>query len=248
MNYKAGEFARADELFRRLIQERPDSDWSDDARLLLAESDFFADRLEPARTAFRDLADDERSDDFVRQRSLVLLLDIGARLDDWDDVRKVAEDLITHYPDSDHRTYADYRLGEARLRGGKLAEAEQAFQALMDRRDDPTVAEAEWLPSIWLMQAEAALGLKNYDQVRITATEFTEQFPESPFQYHLDEVVGAAFSSRRASTRPARPFSESSIRPRGPRLRPLPSPSSTSPSPTSPRSATRTRSMPTTGC
>ncbi len=193
VNYKAGQFERSDELFRKLIQERPDSDWSDDARLLLAESDFFADRLEPARQAFRELAADERADDFVRQRSLVLLLDIGAKRDDWSDVTQIAGDLIARYPDSDHRAYADYRLGESLLRSGKFDEARPLFESLIARRNEPSLAGTEWLPSVWLMLAEVDLGQKNYDGVRTTVAQFRDEFPDAPFQYKLDEVVGRSY-------------------------------------------------------
>ena len=48
LNYEAQRYEKADDLFRRLIEQVPDSDLVDNARLSLAESDLLADRL--ART------------------------------------------------------------------------------------------------------------------------------------------------------------------------------------------------------
>ncbi|MFO1094031.1 MAG: tetratricopeptide repeat protein [Planctomycetaceae bacterium] len=52
LSYENQRFERSDELFKLLIEKRPDSDLADDARLYLAESQFFAEKLDEAAAAF----------------------------------------------------------------------------------------------------------------------------------------------------------------------------------------------------
>ncbi|MBX3436940.1 MAG: tetratricopeptide repeat protein, partial [Planctomycetaceae bacterium] len=183
--YNAEQFDRSDELFRLLIAETPQSQWADDAKLLLAESDFFADRFEAARDAFRSLVSDPQTDEFVRQRALLLLVDAAVELEDWKTVSETATDLRTllveKAPETSDRWYAEYRLAEAALRAGEARGAADQLQKLIDDQANTAVTDEKWFPSVWLMLAESQLRLKEYDAVDETVARFKRENPESPF-------------------------------------------------------------------
>ncbi|MEZ6057753.1 MAG: tetratricopeptide repeat protein, partial [Planctomycetaceae bacterium] len=116
LHYEAEKFERSDELFRQLVKECPKSEYADDAKLYVAESDYFANRLEPAKMAFEELSKLPEADDFVRHRSLVLLLDIAERGGDTDTVIAISKQMAEQFPKSDQVAYSQYRRGEALLK------------------------------------------------------------------------------------------------------------------------------------
>ena len=196
MHYNAQAFDRANELFEKLVEEQPNSSWADDAQMLLAESDYFAQKYDSAREAFRELIGQDTTDAFVRERSLLLLMDVAVKLDDWKDAAAMADRLAKRFPDSEHRWEAAYRRGEAKLRLNQHAEAAQIFGGLVQQRNDTSLKEESWFPGTWLMLAEAQLRLQQYDRLKDTVAQFGELFPESPLQYHLDDVHGRALQKQ----------------------------------------------------
>jgi TolA-binding protein len=199
LHYNNKDYERSDELFRLLISESPKSEWADDARLLLAESEFFADKFEAARTSFRQIVSDPAADEFVRQRALLLLIDSAVALTDWETVTEAAtalrELLRQSSPDDHDRWYAEYRLGEAKLRREDWQGAALDLKQLIDQHLQTEVGQAEWFPMVWPMLAEAQLRLKEYPAVDETVAQFKRQYPESPFTYQLDEVLGRRFAN-----------------------------------------------------
>jgi TolA-binding protein len=190
VNYNAERYDRSDALFRKLLEVRPQSPLADDVRLLLAESDFFADRFEPAREAFRALADDSRTDPEVRERALLLLIDACHRLEDWEQLGTAAQRLQADFPQSEHAPYASYRNGEALLQQQQPAEARKLLEAVLTTRENPAVRDAEWFPGVWLLLAETDLQLKDYAGVDEVVATFKQTFPDAPLAYHLDDVAG----------------------------------------------------------
>ncbi|MGE0377109.1 MAG: tetratricopeptide repeat protein [Planctomycetaceae bacterium] len=199
LHYNTEQFERSDELFRLLIRETPDSKWADDARLLLAESDYFADRFEQARDAFREILSNPATDEFVRKRALLLLVDSAAELEDWKQVSEAAGTLrkllLEQSPESADRWYLEYRLAEAALRGGEPESAAVQLKSLVDGQSGTSVAEETWFPNVWLMLSEAQLRLKDYASVEQTVTQFKQHNPESPFTYQLDDVLGRRYKN-----------------------------------------------------
>jgi TolA-binding protein len=196
LSYEAEKFDRSDEVFGMLLRERPGSDLADDARLYLGESHFFSERLDEARKLFQQLGTDPKADEFVRHRSLVLLLDITARQKDWREVARAADALTKQFPTSNERWYAQYRIGEAALEQGDVGRAIAALSAVREHADDPAVARAEWLPSAYLLLAEARLKQKDYPGVEATLGELRTRDPQSPWLYQADEILGRSFKNR----------------------------------------------------
>ncbi|MBL8851991.1 MAG: tetratricopeptide repeat protein, partial [Planctomycetaceae bacterium] len=195
LSYEGRRFERSDELFALLVEQRPDSDLADEARLYLAESRYFAGEVDEAGAEFAKLADDPRADDFVRHRSSVLLLDIAADRERWDELLQRAERFQQQFPASAQLAYAQYRAGEAALQADNLDRAISELTALAAKTDEK-VTQAEWYSSIYVLLAEAQFRKQDYPQVEATVAAFRERFPSSPLLYHADEVLGRSYIKR----------------------------------------------------
>ncbi|MEZ6067103.1 MAG: tetratricopeptide repeat protein [Planctomycetaceae bacterium] len=194
LHYEQKDYDRSDALYARLVELRPESPLADDAKLFLAESHYFAERLVEARKAFEDVADDANVDEFVGQRALTLLLDMAAAREDWQDVIRVVGLIRDRYPASPEIPYASYRLGEAYLKTGDNARAIAEIEPL-HASTDATVRGAAWFASARVLLAEAYLREKQYANVEQVVTAFREQHPAAPLLYQADEVLGRRFKN-----------------------------------------------------
>ena len=107
LNYEAQKYERADEIFRRLVQEMPSSELADNAQLSLAESELIASRLDAARQIFQGLLVSDKSDQEVKERSLYQLIVLAVDQGRWVDVRILDETLRSQFLMSPYRWYAD---------------------------------------------------------------------------------------------------------------------------------------------
>lgn len=188
--YENEEFDRSDELFAKLLTIAPESEFADDAKLYLAESDFFAGNVDAAAEKFKELAASEKSDAYVKERSSVLLLDIAADQQNWEELTKLSQRFEKEFPSSRSQLYAKFRLGEAQLRTGQNAAAITTLKNARQMAMDVETSGSAWLPSVWVFLAEAAIQERQYALVEELSVEFAKRFPESPFQYLIDEIVG----------------------------------------------------------
>jgi tetratricopeptide (TPR) repeat protein len=99
---------------------------------------------------------------------------------------------------SEHRPFAALCRAEATLAATGSGEADWksaavALEALRARRGEPAAAEWPWLPRAWVLGAEAAVRLKQYDVVERLAKELTEQGTAGAYVYQIDEVLGRAY-------------------------------------------------------
>jgi len=196
VNYDAGQFARSDELFQRLVDSYAQSEFHDDARLHLAESLIQSEKFDEAETAFKQLLDDSASDEFVREATLVNLMELAARKQDWKSSGQHADDLLKQFPDTSKTLEAKYRKGEAALRMDDFETARQMLSQVREALIAPTPENDgfEWSEGAWLLLAEAELQLRNYPEVDRLAEEFTTRFPMSKVVYQLDYILGRRFS------------------------------------------------------
>jgi cellulose synthase operon protein C len=203
LNYEAERFNRSDAIFRQLIDETPDSDRADNARLSLAESDLVGGRLDQAAQAFRDLAADPQAGGDVRQVALYHLIGIAADRADWRESLKAADQLTERYPDSNFRWHARFYSGEAHLQLGDLEKARDAFLALKTSAEESAVSRSEWFPRVWVLLAETYFRLKQYADVEATVDELRSRDPMSRYLYQADEVLGRSYKNQ-AKFDPAR--------------------------------------------
>jgi TolA-binding protein len=194
LHYEAMKYDRSDALFQQLIALRPASPFADDAKLYLGESHFFSGRLPEARAAFEALEKDSAADEFVLQRTLVLLIDMAAERKDWPEQTRLAKELQSRFPQGKDIPYARYRLGEALLQAGDAAGAAAELTALHDS-GDATIKSTAWFPSVRVLLAEATLQQPDYPAVERVVAAFHEQDPESPLLYQADEILGRRFKN-----------------------------------------------------
>jgi len=195
LSYENQRYGRSDELFTRLVEQCPESELTDDAKLYLAESRFFADEQETAQAAFAALVDDPQADEFVRHRASLLLLDITADREQWEQLLKYADRFREQFPNSEQQAYARYRAGEAALQSEQLDRAVEALTALTALQDEKTT-KAAWFSSVYVLLAEAQFRAKDYPAVEATVAAFRTRFPGSPLLYHADEVLGRSYIKR----------------------------------------------------
>ncbi len=196
LNYNARNFKRADQIFARLINETPESDLADNAQLSIAESLFIEGKSDEARTIFRELADGKKSDAEVREFARINLIKIGVRKEDWEDVDKVTEELITRFPKSEHFWFAHLRRGEALLSLGKLEDSGVLLEMVKSQKANPKVNTENWFPRVWVLLAEVELRKKNYAGVATVVGEFQKHDSDSPFLYQANEILGRSYKNQ----------------------------------------------------
>ncbi len=197
LHYEAEDYAKADVLFRRLIAERPESEFADDAALSLAESDLFAGRLDPAAESFRKLADDAKADARVRERSLSLLVGLAAERRDWKEATALATTFLDRFPESRERPIVQFQLGEAELQSGRPDDAVKTLSQVAALADDAAVKSQPWFPRTYVLLAEAAFQQKDYAAAEANVAKVKAVSPPPEYAYLADEVLGRALKNQR---------------------------------------------------
>ncbi|MCA8996575.1 MAG: tetratricopeptide repeat protein, partial [Planctomycetaceae bacterium] len=196
LSYNAKDFSRSDELYRLLLKERPDSDLADEARLILAESLRFDGNLTAAQDEFQKLFLDPRSDEFVRQRAVVHLLDLLAESKDWGASLELSEKVLGEFPQSEHRLYTEYRRGEALLQLKKTDEAIQQLTRLKEALANDLGSAPAWWPETWLLLAEAQFLKKDYSSMDETLGDLNVLGDGLPVLYRAEALRGRSLESR----------------------------------------------------
>jgi TolA-binding protein len=196
LQYGAENYARADEILKRLTAEYPSSDLADNARLSLAESAFLAGQLDAARSQFAALSTSSSADGMVQQKALYQLMRLELEARRWEALRKLCGDSLTRFPEGTYRCEFELHLAEADLNLGDFKAAHDRLVRLKSLKDDSGFKPGEWFPSVWVMLAETQWRLKAYDAVAETVAEFRAWDPRSPVLYQADEILGRSFKSQ----------------------------------------------------
>lgn len=196
LHYNDEQYERADELFGLLIEETPQSDLADDAALILAESLRFSEKTKDAVDRFRELATSETADDFVKQRALVHLVDLGAQQQKWAEVIQDAETLRSRYPGSEHEQYLDYRRAEALVHTDQWSDAANSIQDLRSKIEQTTTQRPQWWEEVWLLQAQIALRNKDYQQLTQTVEDLRTRSPDSKVLHRGDLLLGRGLENQ----------------------------------------------------
>jgi cellulose synthase operon protein C len=201
LNYEAERYEKADELFKRLVAEYPNSDLADNARLSLAESDLLSGNVAAAEGAFRDLEQSAASDAEVTERSLYQLLSIAFDQQRWLDVATLANRFIEKYPQSQSVPFAklckvEGALADPNLPATQLATARTELQTLRETLTVRAVSEEMWGARVWVLLAEASLRMKDYPAVVETVNELGQVSPAPDLAYQAFEVLGRAYKQQ----------------------------------------------------
>ena len=207
LNYETERYARADEIFKRLIAETPESDLVDNARFSLVESQLSAidpkedaavkhKKLEEVKAAFQQLEQNPKSDPDVQQDSLLRLLGITEEQQQWEELAKTAEALRTRFSEGRYKTDAAFYLAVSLLQRKQLAPAFDLLKPLTVAKSDPEVATRVWFPRVFVLLAELNYQQKKYPDVVATIAEFRAWDAKNRLLYQGDEVLGRAFKQQ----------------------------------------------------
>lgn len=191
LNYEAERFDLADEIFRRLVKETPDSDLADNAQLSLAESDLIANRLEAAQQTFDLLWKSPKSDDLVRERAAYQLVVLALDTRRWADVLALTTEFRTAFPQSPSGAYVEYAAAEAVLANPQAPpdQLEAVLKQLATMTEAP-VTDEPWLARVWILAAETQFRLKRYEDVAATVAGLKQKLPQAALTYQADEILG----------------------------------------------------------
>ena len=201
LNYRHERFERSDVIWRRLVNEAPNSPLVNSAKLSLAESDLFASKFDEARLAFEVLAESEKSTDEIKEQALFQLVVLAVERQRWSDVRTIGNKLVTKFPMSVHRFYVAYSQAESLLASSKptaeeLVAAREKLQFLQSESADEKVSGAEWFDRIWVLLAEVNFREKKYADVVAIVEDLKQRRPESRFLYLAEEVLGRSYKQQ----------------------------------------------------
>ena len=194
--YEAERFTEADELFRRITNEHPDSSLADNARFSLAESDLVAGKVQMARTSFAALAVDEKADAVVQEDSLYRVIGIDVDAGQWKDVATSVDEFAKRFGESQYLSTVQFYRGNAQLNLGDTAAAEKTLGELAEQASDAKIGQSNWIGHLWALLAEAQVRQKKYEAVIATADKARAWKADSPTHYLLDEVVGRAWKNQ----------------------------------------------------
>jgi TolA-binding protein len=196
LHYEAGDYAKSDALFRRIIAETPQSPLVANAKLSLAESDLFGGRLDEAKAAFQAIAGNDKASPAARQRALSLLVSLAAERMDWKTAESLARDYLDRFPEGRERSAVLYQLGEAQLQLGQPEKAAETLSQVEALASDDAVSSEPWFPRVWILLAEAAFQKKDY----ATATQHLEKVaamePKPEYAYLADELLGRVYKNQ----------------------------------------------------
>lgn len=201
LNYQNQQYDKADAIWRRLVQETPNSPLVNSAKLSLAESDLIAGKLDAARTAFEELAASDKSNNDVKEQSLYQLVVLAVEQQRWQDARDIGARLTTQFPESVHRFYIAYAQAESYLTSPKLTEQDLAtvrelLKSLQAQADSPDVNKTDWFDRVWVLMAELNFREKKYSDVVAVVEDLRQRRPDSPLLHQADEVLGRSLKQQ----------------------------------------------------
>lgn len=203
LNFDMNNFVRADEIFRRLVNDYPHSAFADNAQLSLGESLLESGRLDDAAKSFRELASNPAADDLVREVSRFHLTGIDVEQRKWKEAVVDASEFVKSFPQSTRRPEMEFYLAEAQLHERKFDEARTLLAKLKGEISAKPAADSPaWQSRVWVLLAEVSLQIaesgdrKEYDSVAAAVEELRRRAPKSPWLYQADEILGRAYKNQ----------------------------------------------------
>ncbi|MFM9963340.1 MAG: tetratricopeptide repeat protein [Planctomycetaceae bacterium] len=196
LNYESERFTRADEIFKRLLAEAPNSDVADNARFNLAESELLSGKIDDAKAAFRQLEQSPKSDADVQQDSLFRLMAIADEQQQWEELAKVATAIRTRFAEGRYKTDAAFFLALSHLQRQQAEPALEQLKPLVAAKTDPEMKTKDWFPRVFVLLAEIQWQQKNYAESIATVADFRAWDAKSKLLYQADEVLGRAYKSQ----------------------------------------------------
>ncbi len=190
MNVTAERFEKSDAVHRQLLDRFPASPYAGQARLSLAESLLEAGKLDESLKEMEAIIADDRYGAAEKERSLFHVIEIQAATRKWQPLITAAEGFLDSYSMSPLAPQVRLFVGNALLELQKPKQAAETLTALRDEIVAQKVPEQDWTDRVWIVLAEAALALKNYDQIDVLETELKQRSEKSLFAFQMMDVQG----------------------------------------------------------
>ncbi len=191
--------ATADELFQRLRQDHPQSQFAADAALRLADRAVASRKYEIAEKLLSELTRPEVTAN-LRHHAWYLEGRMAMARQRWSAVEPPLTQLITDDPDCELALEASYLMAEASYRRGHYAEAAERLADLATKTNG---RDESWSAAAELRRAQALAQLKEWSQALEIARSIGNQFPNFEQPYEVDYLMGRCLAAQ-AEFEPAR--------------------------------------------
>jgi TolA-binding protein len=190
MNVSAERFDRSDAIHRKLIERFPNSAFAGQARLSLAESLLEAGKLDNALKEMEAIVADTRYGETEKERALFHVIEIHVAARKWQPAVNAAETFQSSFSTSPLIPQVRQFAGDAMLQLGDAAGAVKILSALREEIVAGKIASEEWTDRVWIVLAEAALALKNYEQIDALEAELNQRSEKSRFAFQMMDIQG----------------------------------------------------------
>lgn len=190
MNVGAERFERSDAIHRQLLDRFPDSGFAGQARLSLAESLLEAGQLENALKEMEAIVADARYGATEKERALFHVIEIQAAARKWQPAIAAAEQFKTTFSASPLVPQVRQLASDATLQLGDAEGAVKLLNALREEIVSGKIPAEEWTDRVWIVLAEAALALKNYEQIDALQAELLQRSEKSRFAFQMMDIQG----------------------------------------------------------
>jgi len=196
LNLKNEKYARADEVYRRLLKERPKSRFAGTARLSLAESLMIAEQTDEAMREFRAIAEHPDYAEAEKARALFHLVEINTERQAWEQVVKFAEMFGAQHSGSSLAAQVQMMYADGLLGLNRPVEAGELLELLRRGVISGDLKPEAWTERVWVALGEAALTAKDYAKVDELAGEFQSRFSESLHGFQMSYLQGRRWTAQ----------------------------------------------------
>ena len=191
-----GNFEQSDIVYRRLLDDFPNSRFAGQARLSLAESDMLAHRLDQALREFTAISGNPDYRAQEKEAALYHLVDIFAARREWPEVLTNAKLFAEQYGTSVRASKVQLLYAEALLDQKHHSEANQTLQLLRQAVVEGQLQAEPWTERIWIVLADVALAEKRYTDIDTFAEELNQRVADSAFGFQMKLVQGLRWKSQ----------------------------------------------------
>jgi TolA-binding protein len=195
-NLKSQQYEKADDVYRRLLKERPESQFAGTARLSLAESDLNAQRMDQALREFQAIVEHPQYGESEKAKSLFHLIDISTERQTWKRVIELANQFATNYSAASLAPRVQLLHADALVALQQSTKASELLEMLRRSILDRQLEAAPWTERIWIVLGEAALAAKDYTEIDLVAEQFAEQFPEAKIGFQMKYLLGRRWKNQ----------------------------------------------------
>lgn len=196
LNLKAGQYSEADAVYRRLLDEVPESTFAGTARLSLAESDLNAERVAAAIREFQAIIEHSQYGESEKAKALYHLIDINAERQAWEQVSEYADRFAAAHSGNPLAPRVQLLHADALLGRQQPDEARRLLELLRRGVLERQLEAVPWTERIWIVLGELALATKDYKRVDEVAEEFFQQFPESQRNFQIKYLQGRRWKNQ----------------------------------------------------